>query len=84
MSDYIAPTAVVTRYYCPRCEPDADPIREALEIRYCSEPHMPGWSGTQDALVGAPGFISAEADAGGESNRRWCEFFHGAYRARIK
>jgi hypothetical protein len=65
----------VARSYCPACEPDADPIREILDVRWCAA-HTPAWGGSADGLVSAGAFLSGSAEAGGEDNRRWCEVLH--------
>jgi hypothetical protein len=73
--------AVVARSYCPGCEPDADPTREILDVRWC-DAHLPSRDGSQDAVVTSDAFLSGSAEAGGDANRRWCEMFHGAWKAR--
>jgi hypothetical protein len=63
------------RAYCPGCEPDADPIAEILDTRWCAT-HMPSQAGADDASVVADIFLTGSGDAGGEDNRRMCEIFH--------
>jgi hypothetical protein len=75
MSDYIPHTPAMARFYCPGCEPDADPIGEILDVRWC-ESHSPLREGLDDALVGAEASVAGGSEAGGEDNRRWCEIFH--------
>jgi len=72
---------IVARSYCPGCEPDADPFTEILEVRYC-ESHAPARSGSDDIRVGEGNYMSGGAEAGGETNRRWCEAIHGPARKR--
>jgi hypothetical protein len=65
------------RSYCPSCEPDTDPTRELVEHRWCLD-HTPKWDGVDDLLVGnveIPG-IGGGMEAGGMTNRRWCEQLH--------
>jgi hypothetical protein len=79
MTDFLAESPPVARGYCPGCEPDADPTSEILDVRWC-EPHTPGRDGVDDAAVISNSFMSGSAEAGGESNRRWCELLHGTAR----
>lgn len=75
-SDPIPDTPIVTRAYCPGCEPEADPTQAVLEVRHCAE-HSPGWSGQDDAVVTNTGaWMSGSGEAGGDDNRRWCEVLH--------
>ena len=73
MTEFVADRFV--RVYCPDCEPDADPLRDILDVRWC-EHHAPPRAGTADAAVAPTAFISGSAEAGGETNRRWCELLH--------
>ena len=76
MTDFIEPrSSVVVRPYCPGCEPETDPMRELLELRWCPS-HAPAWDGTDDILVAATSRAGGSAEAGGEDNRRWCELIH--------
>ena len=75
MSDYIPHTPAMARFYCPGCEPQADPIGEILDVRWC-ELHSPLREGLDDALVGAEACVAGGSEAGGEDNRRWCAIFH--------
>lgn len=79
MSDYLTDSAPIARAYCPGCEPDADPIREILDVRWC-ELHTPARAGSDDSTVSADGFLSGSAEAGGDANRRWCELVHASSR----
>ena len=81
MTEFITDAAVVARSYCPGCEPDADPTREILDVRWC-DAHVPSRDGAEDAVVTSDAFLSGSAEAGGDANRRWCEMFHGSWRAR--
>jgi hypothetical protein len=69
-------TPALARPYCPACEPDADPCREILDVRWCDS-HMPARDGLDDEVVPAGVFPSGSAEAGGDDNRRWCEIVHG-------
>jgi len=68
MADYIPDTPSIGRMYCPGCEPDVDPIREILDVRWC-ESHTPQGGGLTIS-------VSGSAEAGGEDNRRWCAVLH--------
>jgi hypothetical protein len=68
-------TPAVARPYCPDCEPDADPCREILDVRWCAA-HTPAWNGADDAAVRAEAFLSGSTEAGGDDNRRWCQLVH--------
>jgi len=81
VSDYIADAIAVARSYCPGCEPDADPLSEILDVRWC-DAHAPARDGSDDAVVNCDAFLSGSAEAGGDANRRWCELLHGADRSR--
>jgi hypothetical protein len=72
---------VVARSYCPGCEPDADPTREILDVRWC-DAHAPTRDGSDDAVVTSEAFLSGSAEAGGDANRRWCELLHGNWKPR--
>jgi hypothetical protein len=63
------------RSYCPGCETNADPSEEILEVNWC-DPHAPTRAGFDDARVTSAGFLSGTDEAGGDSNRRWCELLH--------
>jgi hypothetical protein len=75
MADYIPDTPSIGRIYCPGCEPEVDPMREILDVRWC-ENHTPQGGGLDDAMAGSTISISGSAEAGGEDNRRWCAVLH--------
>ena len=75
MTDYLPDTPCVARAYCPGCEPDADPFAEILDVHWC-DAHVPPRDGSDDGTVASTIVVSGSAEAGGEGNRRWCEFFH--------
>ncbi len=75
MTDNIPDSPVIGRPYCPGCEPDADPSREILDVRYCESCAL-SYRGVDDAAVEAEAFLSGTAEAGGEDNRRWCDLIH--------
>jgi hypothetical protein len=78
VTDFIEPrSSVVVRPYCPSCEPDTDPTRDLVELRWCPA-HAPAWGGSDDLLVTANALPGGSGEAGGEDNRRWCELIHGA------
>ena len=77
VTDFIEPrSSVVVRPYCPSCEPDTDPTRTLVELRWCPT-HTPAWGGSDDLLVTANALPGGSGEAGGEDNRRWCELIHG-------
>jgi hypothetical protein len=75
VTDFLPDTPAVARPYCPDCEPDADPSREILDVRWCAA-HTPAWSGAEDSAVRAEAFLSGSTEAGGDDNRRWCQLLH--------
>jgi hypothetical protein len=75
MSEHIADTPSIARLYCPSCDPEADPTLEVLDVRWC-ESHSPRSAGSHDDVVTAAAFLSGSIEAGGDDNRRWCEFLH--------
>lgn len=76
MTDFLTDSPVIARSYCPGCEPEADPLREILDVRWC-DAHAPPRDGPDDAAVTSDAYLSGSAEAGGEVNRRWCEMLHG-------
>lgn len=55
-------TTDLARYYCPTCEPGADPTRDILIVRWCRS-HAPSDEGIDDAGVQVgPLSMTAEAD----------------------
>lgn len=46
----LSDTESLGRQWCPRCEPEADPITEILIVRWCWQ-HAPSLKGTADADV---------------------------------
>jgi hypothetical protein len=75
VTDFLPDTPPVARPYCPDCEPDADPCREILDVRWCAA-HTPAWNGADDAAVRADASLSGSTEAGGDDNRRWCHLLH--------
>ena len=75
MSDYLSDSPVVARSWCPGCEPLADPTLEILDVRYC-DLHLPSREGQADAEVRTGDYLSGSTEAGGDSNRAWCEVIH--------
>ena len=75
MTDSLADTPCLARRVCLSCEPDADPAREILEIRYCAE-HELRTDGADDARVNRDRYLSGTAEAGGEDNRAACDLLH--------
>src|SRR2546421_8416514 len=69
VTDFIEPrSSVVVRPYCPGCEPETDPTRDLVELRWCPS-HAPAWGGTDDLLVTANALPGGSGEAGGEDNR---------------
>lgn len=75
MTEFRSESTVLARLYCPGCEPDADPFAEILDVHWC-DAHVPPRDGSDDGTVATTIVVSGSAEAGGEGNRRWCEFFH--------
>jgi hypothetical protein len=65
----------VARLYCPGCEPNADPLREILEVRWCVA-HCPTTEGVEDEKVIVHAYLSPATEAGGAPNRAVCDFLH--------
>jgi hypothetical protein len=63
------------RRYCPGCQPQADPVRELLVLRWC-EAHAPTLDGPDDTAVRSTGEPGGRDEAAGCDNRRWCDLFH--------
>lgn len=76
MSDYIETPSIAT-LWCPRCDPERDPVAEVLATQYCPA-HPLEALGSEDAAVpGREYYVShGGSEGGGEDNRRWCELFH--------
>lgn len=72
MSEIIPETPALARPYCPGCEPDADPCKEILDVRWC-DAHVSKREGLDDEVVAPGAYPSGSAEAGGEDNRRWNE-----------
>ena len=64
--------------YCPRCEPERDPVREILTVCWCDE-HRPTCEGADDAraIVGG-GVLASTGEVNAATNRPWCELVHRA------
>lgn len=77
MTDFPAEKPSLARPYCPGCEPDADCVREILDVRWCDS-HAPARDGADDALVAPEHVLSGTGEAGGDDNRRWCQVIHRA------
>ena len=78
----IAETPSLSSSYCPRCDPERDPLREILAVQWCAR-HQPSTGGSDDdrATLGR-GVLSALGEAEGDSNRLWCELVHRTLRRR--
>jgi len=62
--------------YCPRCEPERDPVHEILTVCWCDE-HRPTCEGADDerAIVGG-GVLVSVGEVNAATNRLWCELLH--------
>lgn len=80
MSDWLPDTPALGRSYCPGCEPESDPCREILDVRWC-ERHEPGRAGQDDDIVTSAAYLSGSGECGGEDNARFCAIIHGGARA---
>ena len=68
-------TGNLARWYCPTCEPQADPVAEVLQVQWC-DTHRPVTVGVDDPLVETHSYLSGSAEAGGEENRQFCGVIH--------
>lgn len=70
--------------YCPRCEPERDPFKEILDVRYCHQ-HEPSRAGTDDRGI-TPGLWLAGGAEAGEDGAAWAKVLHrnSPYRRRKK
>src|SRR5437899_12737383 len=59
--------------YCPRCEPERDPVHEILTVCWCDE-HRPTCDGADDerAIVGG-GVLVSVGEVNAAKNRLWGE-----------
>jgi hypothetical protein len=78
----LAETPNLASAYCPSCDPERDPIRELLTVRWC-DAHEPKYQGLDDekATVGT-GVLDSGGQAQAETNRQWCQLVHRTVRAR--
>lgn len=68
-------TAYVPVKYCPGCEPRRDPTAECLILEFCAA-HPLVRDGVDDDKVAAGASLSGSDEAGGVSNRAWCDLLH--------
>ncbi|PYM46789.1 MAG: hypothetical protein DME14_17195 [Candidatus Rokuibacteriota bacterium] len=68
-------TLSVARLYCPGCEPNVDPVKEILDVRWCTA-HRPKADGVDDAKISAYAYLGGSVEAGGAPNRAVCNFLH--------
>ncbi len=78
-TDFLADTPVISRIYCPGCEPTTDPTREIVESRYCHF-HSPPSGGLDDEAV-TTAFLSGVAEAEGHTCRLWADWLRSVRRA---
>lgn len=77
MSDHLAETGMVGRQWCPRCEPDADPLAPVLFERWCGR-HEPSRKGLDDDALKGGSPPSGTSEAGGATCRAFGELIHRA------
>lgn len=70
MTDFLAPTPELGRKYCPDCEPDVDPTKEILDVRWCAS-HHDAARGTADGEVEGSTWISGSSECEGLTNKLW-------------
>jgi len=75
MGGELLETLSVARLYCPGCEPNADPVTEILDVRWCAA-HRPTADGADDAKINANAYLCGSLEAGGAPNRAVCNFLH--------
>lgn len=64
--------------YCPRCDPERDPLREILIVAWC-DAHQPACEGADDERAGVGRVtLGSAGDASADTNRPWCELLHRA------
>lgn len=74
MSELICETPFLGRYWCPQCDPLADPLNEILDIRRCDRHSTPP-EGVEDEKVQRT-YLSGTTEAGGDNNRYMCAALH--------
>ena len=74
----VSDTPALGRWWCPACEPAADPLTEILELHPCAR-HPLSVAGIDD---GGRSYVAAagNAEAGGRDNRAWCDWLHRSSR----
>lgn len=65
-------TPIVTRGWCPGCQPDVDPLRELVIEQWCATHHAPT-SGLDDARSAGPCVLSGVTEIDPETNRQWAQ-----------
>ena len=76
--NYIAETPNLSKDWCPVCEPDLDPLKEILSVKYCWA-HPPSMIGSADCTVTAcedPGWQNP-GEAGGLHGRLFNDMLRG-------
>ena len=74
--DYLPDSPYLARHCCPTCEPDADPTRAILELRYCPA-HELRTDGADDGQVNRERYLSSTGEAvGSDGNAAYCELIH--------
>src|SRR5437773_9847049 len=70
--------------YCPRCEPERDPVHEILTVCWCDE-HVPTGAGGDDAraIVGA-GVLDSVGELNAATIGPWCELVHRAMHSQLR
>ena len=77
MTDYLHETPSLSEDFCPGCTPERDPLIGVTIVRYCHR-HETAVVSPDDGLVPpTPDYFGyASYEAGGESNKKWCDFLH--------
>lgn len=75
MNQWLPDTPNMAEPWCPTCNPERDPSRECLDVRWCAS-HTPEMKSPEDERVIAVTFLSGSSEAGGEDNRQWCKLLH--------
>lgn len=65
----------ITVPYCPGCQPERDPSAELIHVLFCYQ-HIPSVEGDADQAIRSSYYLTGSNEAGGDSNRRFCDFIH--------
>ncbi len=77
--DTLPPTGEVTRDWCPKCEPEVDPLTTLVVVRWCAvhweDPTGPDDAALQEQLAATP-MRTCDVETDAATQRAWAEFFH--------